>query len=214
MVIFAQIHILFTSALISEQFDQRKEEYITSFQQLRSFGLDPWIIEATNTDRSFFDELSIRVLYPQVNKDSISNKGFNEMHSLFACLPYLDFDDNDIVIKITGRYLLKDRHFIDTIEQTLSDYDVWGTYGKNFVTTRHLFTGCIAMRWRDLKHWISDVERIFAALHSTAPPRLGIEELSSEFIRRRRPRFYQMDSLHLSSRVFFNGGDEITTYEW
>ena len=32
-----------------------------------------------------------------------------------ACIPYLPFNDDDIVIKMTGRYLLHHRDFLDII---------------------------------------------------------------------------------------------------
>ena len=61
----AQIHMYWTTAVIDNQYDQRKEEYLRSFYQIKSFGIDPWIIEATNIQSSFFDSISQRVFYPQ-----------------------------------------------------------------------------------------------------------------------------------------------------
>lgn len=101
-----QIYVLYTSALLPKQFELRKQEYLKSFYTLISYGYEPWIIESTNIDNSFFDEISNRVLYPQKNVLSLRNKGVNEVMSIRASIPLLPFEDNDIVIKLTGRYLL------------------------------------------------------------------------------------------------------------
>ena len=75
---FAEIHVIYTSALLPAKFELRKEEYLASLAQLRSYGLEPWIIEATNIHSSFFDELLTQVLYPQRHIEGLRNKGVNE----------------------------------------------------------------------------------------------------------------------------------------
>src|SRR5579871_6172774 len=93
-----QIHIIMTSALIDAQYEWRKHEYLTAINAVKSYGFEPWILEATHIISSFFDEVSNRVLYTQVNDLSLRNKGVNETMAIRASLPYLPFDDEDIVI--------------------------------------------------------------------------------------------------------------------
>ena len=205
-----KVHVILTSAIIKNQFGLRMVEYTNSIEQLRKLGIEPWIIEATNIRSSFFDKISDQVFYPQQHDDSqTNNKGINETRSIRACLPYLDFDDDDIVIKMTGRYFLKDRHFIDTILRTNDQYDAWGMYGKNFVSDEHLFTGCFAMRWKYYKRYICEMD-----LESEAIKVAALEKVSANFIEENGLRFHQMDSLHLFARVFFGGDDQPTNYEW
>ena len=208
--LFAEkIHVIFTSALISKEFDQRKKEYLASLQQFRKFGLEPWIIEATNIDASFFDKISSQVLYPNEHDDSFSNKGVNENRSILACIPCLAFNDEDIIIKFSGRYFLKDSHLLSTIEQTLSDYDVWGIHGKNFVSSDHLFTGCFAMRWKYYKQCLQEIAQAYQI-----DPDIPVEDLTARFIRKHHLRMCEMDALHIHARIFFVGGKSVRTYEW
>ena len=203
-----QIHVLFTSALINRQYELRKEEYIKSVQQFRSLGFDPWIIEATNINASFYDEITNRVLYPNKNNLALRNKGVNELASLRESFSKLPFDDDDIVIKVTGRYFLKDSYFIDQIKATQSDYDVWGLFGKHFVDKGHLVTGCFAMRWKQYKEVMESIDLVMAEVDYIA-----VEKLIAESIGRRNLRVNYLTDLHLDARVFFNEGDA-TFYEF
>ena len=209
-----KIHLIFTSAILKDQFDLRRDEYLKSLQKLRSFGIEPWIIEATNISASFFDHVSNQVFYPQQHDYSASNKGINETVSIFATIPFLDFDDEDIVVKCTGRYFFHDSHFFDMIRKTAADYDAWGIYGKNFVSSNHLFTGCFAMRWKYYKQYIETLTQHFTVVADRSSGGIGVEQLSADFIAHHHLRFYQLDSLHLTARVFFGGGHEAKTYTW
>lgn len=113
--LFGEIHFICTSALKSSLFEERKREYLRNLNALRSYGYDPWIIEATNIDHSFFDEVSSRVLYPRNHGPGSWSIGVHEARSIDACLPFLSFADEDVVIKMTGRYWMYDPTFIHTI---------------------------------------------------------------------------------------------------
>jgi hypothetical protein len=199
-----QIHVIYTSALIPKQFEQRKQEYLKSFYQLKAFGFEPWIIEATKINSSFFDQITNQVLYPQTNDLTLRNKGVNETMSMRASLPYLHFADDDIVLKMTGRYFIKDRFFIDSIQATSSDYDVWGCFGKNFVGKGHLFTGCFAMRWKYLKKIISEMD-----LEVAEKDYIAVEKLIGDFIHENQLRVNYFSDLHVLARIFFSGEDSL-----
>ncbi len=192
-----EIHVIYTSAQIPKNFDLRKREYIENLNQLRSFGFDPWIIEATNTNSSFFDSLSTKVLYPQRHNDALRNKGVNEIMSMRASLPYLPFQDDDIVIKITGRYLLKNRLFIDMVKATASTYDAWGVFGKHFTKEPDLFTGCFAMRWKHLKKIIEEMD-----LEAAERDYIAIEILFGDFLRNEHLRVDKLRNLYVRARIF------------
>jgi len=196
----AKIHALFTSALLETQFEERKEEYIRNISQFRSFGLDPWIIEAMHVNSSFFDEITTQVLYPQKNNAALRNKGVNETMSIRASLPFLPFEDEDIVVKVTGRYFLKDDSFLKYIESTSDDFDVWGVFGRHYNQPGDLFTGCFAMRWKYLKQIISEMD-----LEKAEIDYIAVEILFGRFIRDNHLRVKEMDSLHVKARVFYDG---------
>jgi len=198
--LYGEVHVLMTGAVISLQYEARKQEYLTSFFSLQSYGIEPWIIIATNMHASFFDELSHQVLYPQKNNLSIRNKGVNEAMSLRASIPHLPFADDDIVIKLTGRYCLHKRSLLDLIETSSNDYDVWGIFGKHFVSPDHLFTGCFAMRWKYLKKMLSEMDCVAAEIDY-----LPVEKLFAEFIDKEELRVKKIDTMYVRARIFFSG---------
>lgn len=80
------------------------------------------------------------------------NKGVNEVKSLRELLKRFDFKDDDIILKLTGRYHFIDDSFLRTIEQHPEcDVFVKGGYGAN------IYTGCMAMRANYFKQFINSI---------------------------------------------------------
>ena len=100
------INIIFTAALIDNQFEMRKSEYLYSLNRLKSWDYIPYIIESCRRS-SFFDNYSVPVCYAQVNDPNLRNKGVNEAKALQVGLDYFGFSDEDMIVKITGRYFFK-----------------------------------------------------------------------------------------------------------
>jgi hypothetical protein len=198
--LLSQVHILMTSALIPLQYEQRKQEYLKSFNIIRLFGFDPWIIESTNIDHSFFDQISNKVIYPQKNNLLLSNKGVNETMSLRASLSLLPFKDEDIVIKLTGRYFLYKRFFINLIKKNLTNYDAFVCYGKHFVSKEHIFTGCFAMRWDYFKKIILEMD-----LEKAEKDYIPVEKIFADFIEENSLRIKKVDHLYMFARIFYAG---------
>lgn len=196
----SEVHVMYTSALISNDYDKRKEEYLASIEAMRSYGYEPWIIEATNINSSFYDQLTDQIFYPQKNDSSLRNKGVNETMCMRGTLEHLPFQDEDIVVKLTGRYLLYKRDFLTLIENSESEYDAYVSYGKHFVGSDHIFTGCFAMRWKYFRKIIEelDVERAEREY-------ISVEQLFAEFIRDNNLRVKVVDPLNVIARVACEG---------
>lgn len=191
------IHFLYTSALIPAQYEERKAEYIRSLQAIRSFGYEPWIIEATNIDHSFFDDLGANVLYPKQNNPSLKNLTTNELRSLLPCLSKLPFKDDDLIIKITGRYLL----FDDYLLQTLIDNPGFDLYAENWLYPTNVYgkaflsTGCFAMKWSLFKKMLYAVN-----LHAVELTFTPFERILGKFAERNQLKFYPLQSVHMIAR--------------
>lgn len=206
--LFSQIHVVMTTAQLAIRYEERKAEYLRSFNAVKSYGFDPWIIEATNIKTSFFDEISKQVLYPQRHNDFLKNKGVNETMSIRASLPHLPFKDDDIVIKLTGRYYLYDRSFINFIQANSSEYDAFVCFGRNFVSDNHVFTGCFGCRWKYFKKFVNEMD--FDKAESDYIP---VEQLFAEFIVGNNLRIKIVEPLHVIAKVYFNP-DWWEVYEW
>ena len=109
-----EIKVVYTAALLDSFYEERKIEYLRSLQALRKLHITPYIVESCRTS-SFFDKERAFVFYSQTNDTSLKNKGINEAISLQKAMDYYRFHDEDILIKLTGRYCFLNGHFFSEI---------------------------------------------------------------------------------------------------
>lgn len=154
--IHGNVQIVFTAALLEKDYTARKAEYITSLQQLHNYGYtNPYIIEShqkTNA-HSFLNDYSDTVLYTHTNDLQLRNKGVNEVRSLIKACKQWSHDDHDIIVKITGRYRLISREFLETVENhpTVDAFVKLASDGQ-------VYTGCFAMRYKFFKEMLNQID--------------------------------------------------------
>jgi hypothetical protein len=167
--------ILFTSALKESFFEKRKEEYINSYEQLKKIcNHKIQILECLDNgdSKTFLDGLSDNVLYTKKNY-RFRNKGVNEILNIKYFLELMRIDDEEKIVKITGRYFLNTPSFIEECEKNNSDvFIVKDKYDQ-------VFFGCVCMKKKVLLKFINDtnwdlVERNFE----------NIERVFSNFLSR------------------------------
>lgn len=151
-----KIKILYTSALISRKFEERKNEYIRCLELLDSYGYKDriYVVESgPYTPLSFFDVYCDHLLYANTNDTSLINKGINEAKASLAAFDYFAFDDDDMIVKITGRYLFNDDHFLRLVEAH-PEVDAYGS----FHPVLGVVTGCFAMRYKYYKRMLKSLD--------------------------------------------------------
>ena len=114
----AKVRLLCSSALTSQHFEFHKAQYIKSFDILNQYGYrDFYIIEAlAKKGPTFLDEYSNHVFYAQTNNAHLRNKGINEAKTILEALLYYKCDNDDIIIKMTGRYHWLSNDFFTLVE--------------------------------------------------------------------------------------------------
>lgn len=165
--VHTNVKILYTAAIIKDQTPERQAEYEKSIQVLNSYWYEPYIVEACVMGPTFFNDIAQYVCYTQTNLD-VRNKGVNEVRSIRRGLMDFNFDDDDMIVKITGRYFFKNDLLLRMIED---NPDVDG-FISIYTMTHFAFTGCFALRYKYFKeimnkislvqmeqYWI-DVERV------------------------------------------------------
>lgn len=144
---YSEIKVVLSAALIDRDFDLRKAEYIKCIKILENYGYkNPYVIEAIKLQGpTFLNQYSSNVFYSKANDASlgIANKGVNEARTMFEGLQHFNFKPNDMIIKITGRYHLISRYFIDIVENN-PDIDV---FGRLWYDGTLMLTSCFAMRY-------------------------------------------------------------------
>jgi hypothetical protein len=196
------IQIVYTAALIPYKFDIRKTEYIKCLETLGRFGYGDQIYvvhSGGDTPLSFFEEYSDHVIHTNTNDLRLRNKGVNEAISVLKALQSFDFDDEDILVKLTGRYLLEDDYFLKYIENH-PECDAFARYLTPCDPPKiKIVAGCFAMRGKYFKQCFRGFD-----FEKMETEEIDIEQTVQEFLQKLASENIQvayLDSLHLTALV-------------
>jgi hypothetical protein len=145
--------ILLTSATIPSFFEERKNEYQESIDFIKNHSLNgnSTIIETVLFEKSFLEEFDLEIFYSKTHNETIKNKGVKEIMALNSYFYNNKIDDNEMIIKMTGRYRFLSEKFIKEIQK--DDFDAYYTTEGNQV-----FFGCFALRKKYLIEFINSID--------------------------------------------------------
>lgn len=116
------IYLIITTCINNKygvsNYELRKEEYLTNIKHTLSIlppSIKPIIVENNGQRETYLDELKIDVIYTENNKIRVPHKGIIELQDIQFVARKYDMKDDDIIIKLTGRYKLIDDSFFQTI---------------------------------------------------------------------------------------------------
>ena len=142
------IYIIITACVLNKNGVRnevhRKNRYIECIQQLLNLidndsSIKPIIVE-NNNNKSYLDDLNCEICYTNNNAQNYKHKGVNELLDIKEVITRYNIQDNDIVIKLTGRYKLLDLSFINLIKN--NSYDAYVKF-FNVCTKKYLFDDCV-----------------------------------------------------------------------
>jgi len=190
------IKILYTAALIDKHFEGRKQEYLHSLGNIYMLGFEPYIVEACKkAGPTFFDEHCKHVFYAKSNNPRLKNKGVNEASTMLESLNYFDFDDEDMILKITGRYYLKSDFLIQMIKNN-PEHDAFVKLDPH----GQVFTGCFAMRYKDFKQMLEQLD--FAYMEKYM---INIEREVADYLRYRNIKTLKLHKVDVAAKIFGTG---------
>ncbi len=200
--IMASLKILATAALISNQFEMRKQEYIFGINIIKKYGYEPFIVESCSSSPTFLDELSTNIFYSKSNNFNLKNKGINEAKSIILALDNFNFNDDDIILKITARYKFLNDYFIRSIEAD-PESDIF----IKLDSIGQVFTGCFAMRAKYFKEMFNKLD-----LEHMERLQINIEYEVAQFINSisTKVKIKKFDNLNLEANIFGTGVTQIT----
>ena len=172
-----QMKILYTSAQIPYLYEERRSEYIRTLEGLRDFGFadQVYIAESTGGPRTFFENYSDRVFYANVQPLSFTNKGVKEGMAMLSAFDFFQFDDEDMIVKLTGRYYFKNDDFFKLLKAN-PQVDVFASYLES---PNRVQTGCFAMRAKYFKQMLQEIDFRHMDHH-----RVDIERILGAFIKK------------------------------
>jgi len=167
-------HVLMTAALIDKKYEERKQEYIYSLIILKNWGYEPCIVESCKQGPTFLNDYSSKVIYSATNNPLLHNKGANEVLSLCTALKEFNLDDNDMIVKLTGRYYFSDNSFLHCIQQ----HPAIDAFIKYDTQLDMMFTGCFALRAHFFKRMIESIN-----IQEMEQHMINIELLAARYIK-------------------------------
>ena len=142
--------------------NERKERYLYAISEtlkILPHEITPIIVENNGKRETYLDNFyngvePIKVLYTENNKQQFKSKGVNELLDIKAVISHYKINDDDMIIKLTGRYrALSPKFFKDVIENE----NAYDAFVKFFEVESLKFgvydciLGCYAMRAKYIK---------------------------------------------------------------
>jgi hypothetical protein len=189
--------IIYTSALIENQFEVRKNQYIESYNSLCKF-LEPneiFIIECFSKTPNFLLELTDRVFLSSSHDPSIRNKGVLELMAIRNFLTVIP-PEEEMIIKITGRYKLLSDFFLNQIYDN-PGYDF---YGKLVDDGSQIFTGCFCCTESILREFIDAQDLVYLERNM-----VNIEKSLLDFLQNRGKKCFYVEDINILSPIFGTG---------
>lgn len=194
----AEIRIVLTAALTDAYFEFRKNQYIESFTILRNYDYETfYIVEALRKKGpTFLDEYCSNVFYATVNKPHYINNGVNEVATFLEGLYHFNFDDEDMIIKITGRHQLTSDHLLRLVENN-PDYDAFVKVNAD----GNVFTLGFAMKCKHFKEMFGRLN--FDRLGKTMRPiEYDVGDYIKLKVKQGNFKVYYVDKLYMKANIF------------
>jgi hypothetical protein len=141
--------------------DRRRQEYylaIANVLNLLPKNITPIIVENSMAGESYLDVFRSEVLYTHDNSrmiegDLILHKGSREILDIRKVIEKYDIKDEDMIIKITGRYLLFKDDFFKTVLDNLDKDAIFRPFNVCTYETGdiHIVLGLFALKCKYFK---------------------------------------------------------------
>lgn len=145
------IYIIITTSINNkvgiQDNNHRQTRYNESIQQLLEFTKNiedvyPIIVENNGIQQTFLDDLNCDVCYTNNNALQFPHKGENELLDIKEVIHKYQIQDDDFIIKITGRYRLLSSDFINLVKNNLNTYDAFVKF-FDVCTLQYVVDDCI-----------------------------------------------------------------------
>ena len=146
----------------SQNTNERKERYLYAIKETLKqlpYEITPIIVENNGKRETYLDNFyhganRVQVLYTENNKQPFKSKGANELLDIKEVIDKCNITDDDLVIKLTGRYRALSPKFFEDVIANEHEYDAFvkffGTCSLKF-ELHDCILGYYAMRAKYIK---------------------------------------------------------------
>lgn len=154
------IYIIITTCLTLNNFELRKQHYMNGIYRLlkrcENKNYKIIIVEGNGERHTFLNDFGIDVLYTRNNLNCVyTNTGNKEMKDVHEVISTYNIQDDDFIIKITGRYFIDDIcPFFDALENCKYDCIIrYGSYADQYspIKINDCICGLIGMTGKYMK---------------------------------------------------------------
>ena len=124
----------------------RQNRYIECINQLlqlinNDLNIKPIIVENNGFRQTYLDNLKCDIFYTDNNKINYKHKGQNELLDINEVINQYEIKDDDIIIKLTGRYKLLNLNFINLVKN-MKNHEAFVKF-YNVCTQKFCFNDCV-----------------------------------------------------------------------
>jgi len=146
----------------SQNANERKERYLYAINntlKLLPQEITPIIVENNGKRETYLDNFyhgvnAVKVLYTETNKQQFKSKGTNELLDIKEVIQKCNIKDDDMIIKLTGRYRALSPKFFKDIIANQNEYDIFVKFFGTCTLKFELYDcilGYYAMRTKYIK---------------------------------------------------------------
>jgi hypothetical protein len=145
------IYLIITTSINSKfntyNYEGRKNRYIESIQSALSLVtnyeiIKPIIVENNGPRNTFLNDFNCDVVYTNNNMLNVQHKGVTELLDIKHVINQYNIGDDDIIIKLTGRYKILDESFFNLIKNNYDKYDAFCKF-YNVCTLQYEYDSCV-----------------------------------------------------------------------
>ena len=144
------IYVIITTSIHNKEGVQnnnhRQKRYVESITEALKIiknipDVKPIIVENNGHRKTFLDNFDCDICYTDNNKISYKHKGGNELLDIKEVIHKYNIQDEDMIIKLTGRYKLLNPFFIQLVKK----YKECDAFVKffNVCTKQYMFDDCV-----------------------------------------------------------------------
>jgi len=143
------IYLIITTCILNRygkiNHPQRKKTYMESIAYTLSIippEITPIIVENNGKRSTYLDSFNIPIIYTKNNMRKYYHKGYNELDDIKDVITEYNIMDDDMIIKLTGRYKILNDTFLKTVINYCKEYDAFVKF-YNVCTFQYMKNDCV-----------------------------------------------------------------------
>ena len=160
------LYLIVTTSIIDKHMntseDHRKNRYMECIQYLidlleEDSSVKLIVVENNGPRQTYLDNLKCDILYTNNNNYKFAHKGVNELSDIKDVIEHYHIKEDDMIIKLTGRYKMLAMSFIQLVKDKSKEYDAFIKF-FNVCELKYMYDDCVLGLFAMKCKYIKDFE--------------------------------------------------------